>query len=136
MERPTVGLAGSAEYDGGMDVSSANRVNERILAEIIQHDGQLGWHEIAIAVGAATVEQRSRVFADLVRLEHSGGVCAKREAGGLDTGSWELPTSRVKFRIRLTRFRSPRHGAQWAFEFVALAPELHSAISQPKLGTI
>jgi hypothetical protein len=64
-----------------MDVSSANLVNERILAEIIQHDGQLGWHEIAIAVGAATVEQRSRVFADLVRLEHSGGVWREERSG-------------------------------------------------------
>ena len=79
--RPTVGLAGSVEYDGGMDVSSANLVNDRILAEISQHDGQLGWHEIAIAVGAATVEERSRVFADLVRLEDSGGVRSEQRAG-------------------------------------------------------
>ena len=87
--RPTVGLAGSVEYDGGMDVSSANLVNERILAEINQHDGQLGWHEIAIAVGAATVEERSRVFADLVRLEHSGGVWRREKRAGpiLDRGN-------------------------------------------------
>ena len=65
-----------------------------------------------------------------------GAFGAKREAGGPDTGSWELPTSRVKLRIRLTRFRSPRHGAQWAFEFVALAPDRHSAISQPRQGMI
>jgi hypothetical protein len=76
-----MGLAGSVGYDGGMDVSSANLANEKILAEIGQHDGQLGWHEIAIAVGAATVEERSRVFADLVQLEHSGGVWREERSG-------------------------------------------------------
>jgi len=79
--RPTVGLAGAAGYDGGMDLSPSNLINERILAEISQHDGQLGWHEIAIAVGAATVEERSRVLVDLVQLEHSGGVWREERAG-------------------------------------------------------
>ena len=69
------------EYDGGMDVSPANLVNERILAEISQHDGQLGWHEIAIAVGAATFEERSRVFTNLVQLEYSGIVRRELRAG-------------------------------------------------------
>jgi hypothetical protein len=64
-----------------MHDSPANSINEEILAEISQHDGLLGWHEIAIAVGAATVEERSRVFTDLVQLEYSGVVRREQRAG-------------------------------------------------------
>ena len=48
---------------------------------IRQQDGQLGWHEIAIAVGAATVDERSRVLVDLGQLEHSGVVRREESAG-------------------------------------------------------
>ncbi len=63
--------------------SPANLVNEKILAEISQHDGLLGWHEIAIAVGAVTVEERSRVFTDLVQLEYSGIVRREQITGSV-----------------------------------------------------
>ena len=61
--------------------SEVNPVGEKILAVIRQQDGRLGWHEIAIAVGAATVEERSRVFADLEQLEHSRVVRREERAG-------------------------------------------------------
>jgi hypothetical protein len=64
-----------------MHDSSANPINDEILAEISQHDGLLGWHEIAIAVGAVTVEERSRVFTDLVQLEYSGIVRREQRTG-------------------------------------------------------
>jgi hypothetical protein len=64
-----------------MHDNPANSIKEEILAEISQHDGLLGWHEIAIAVGAATVEERSRVFTDLVQLENSGVVRREQRAG-------------------------------------------------------
>jgi hypothetical protein len=64
-----------------MHDSPGNPINEEILAEIRQHDGLLGWHEIAIAVGAATVKERSRVFTDLVQLEYSGVVRREQRAG-------------------------------------------------------
>jgi hypothetical protein len=64
-----------------MHDSPGNPINEEILAEIGQHDGLLGWHEIAIAIGAATVEERSRVFTDLVQLEYSGIVRREQITG-------------------------------------------------------
>ena len=64
-----------------MHDSRANPINDGILAEISQHDGLLGWHEIAIGVGAVTVEERSRVFTDLVQLEYSGIVRREQISG-------------------------------------------------------
>jgi hypothetical protein len=64
-----------------MDDSPANPINEQILDEISQQDGQLGWPEIAIAVGAVTFEERSRVFTDLMQLEYSGIVRREQKAG-------------------------------------------------------
>jgi hypothetical protein len=47
-------------------------LTRKILALIRRQNGQLGWHQIAIAVGAVTVEERSKVLADLGLLEYSG----------------------------------------------------------------
>jgi hypothetical protein len=64
-----------------MHDSPAKSINKVILAEISQHDGLLSWHEIAIAVGAVTVEERSSVFTDLVQLEYSGIVRREQRTG-------------------------------------------------------
>jgi DNA-binding MarR family transcriptional regulator len=61
-------------------------ISDRVLDLIGQHDGKLDWIEIAAAVGADSLAERSHIFAAVRSLERRGKV--RRQHGEGDARYW------------------------------------------------